>query len=82
MYIHIGAGENLRDKNIIGIFDMDGKWDSETTREFLKRCERDGKTSSAGADLPRSFILHDNGITFSHISSTVLRYRSSGKGSL
>jgi len=45
MYMHIGAGRMVRDKSVIGCFDMDGKWDSDVTREFLKRAEKEGKTS-------------------------------------
>ena len=43
MYIHIGAGYNVRDKQIIGCFDMDGKWDSAVTKEFLKNAEKSGR---------------------------------------
>ena len=75
MYIHIGAGRTVRAKEIIGIFDMDGKWDSEITKEFLKRSEREGKTSSAGNDLPRTFVLTDNEVIFTHISTTAIEGR-------
>ncbi len=72
MYIHIGAGYNVRDKQIIGCFDMDGKWDSGVTREFLKNAEKSGKTDTAGYDLPRSFVLTDDKIIFTHISTSAI----------
>ena len=75
MYIHIGAGRTVRSKEIIGIFDMDGKWDSDITKEFLKRSEREGRTSSAGSDLPRTFVLTDNEVIFTHISTTAIEGR-------
>ena len=75
MYIHIGAGRNVRDREIIGIFDMDGKWDSAVTKEFLKNAEKEGRTSSAGADLPRTFVLTDKEIIFTHISTTAIEGR-------
>ena len=75
MYIHIGAGKNVRSQKLIGIFDMDGKWDSDITKEFLKRSERDGKTETAGDDLPRSFVLTDDGIIFTHISTSAISAR-------
>ena len=75
MYIHIGAGRNVRAKEIIGIFDMDGKWDSDITKEFLKKADREGRTSSAGSDLPRTFVLTDREIIFTHISTSAIEGR-------
>lgn len=75
MYIHIGAGKMIRDKKIIGCFDMDGKWDSAVTRDFLKQAERAGKTETAGADLPRTFVLTEDGVVFTHISTVAVAAR-------
>lgn len=79
MFIHIGAGSVVRDKSIIGFFDMDGKWDSEITKDFLKRYDKVGKTVSAGDDLPRSFVLTDDRLVFTHISTSALRSRVEGE---
>ena len=78
MYIHIGAGYNVRDREVIGCFDMDGKWDSTLTKEFLKNAERDGKTDMAGMDLPRTFVLTDKKIIFTHISTSAIVGRAEG----
>ncbi len=75
MYIHIGGGKNVRDGDIIGCFDMDGKWNSDLTRDFLKKAEKEGKTSTAGSDLPRTFVLTDDGVIFTHISTTAIAGR-------
>ena len=72
MYLHIGAGRLVRDKDIIGCFDMDGHADSAVNREFLKAAERRGITSSAGEDLPRTFILTDAKIILTHISTAAV----------
>ena len=72
MYLHIGAGRLVREREIIGCFDMDGHADSAVNREFLKAAERRGITSSAGEDLPRTFILTDNRIIFTHISTAAV----------
>ena len=72
MYIHIGAGYVVRENEIIGCFDMDGKWDSPTTKEFLKGCEKSKKTVSAGDDLPRTFVLTDKNVIFTHISTSAV----------
>ena len=76
MYIHIGAGRMVRSRDVLGVFDMDGKWDSEITKEFLKAAEKNGATESAGDDLPRSFVLTEDGVIFTHISSTAVAGRA------
>ena len=75
MYIHIGAGRMVRDRDDLGCFDMDGKWDSELTKEFLKAAEKNGETESAGDDLPRTFVLTDSGVIFTHISTSAIAGR-------
>ena len=57
MLIHIGAGYLVREDDIIGYFDMDGKVDSAVTKEFLKNADKNGRCDTAGTDLPRSFVL-------------------------
>lgn len=83
MYIHAGAGKLIRGEEIIGVFDMDGHVDSEVNRGFLKSAEKSGVTSSAGSDLPRSFIVvcadgREN-VVFSHISVSGVKERLSRK---
>ena len=72
MYLHIGAGRLVRDREILGCFDMDGRADSQVHRDFLKAAERRGVTSSAGDDLPRTFVLTDGGVIFTHISTAAV----------
>ena len=76
MYIHIGAGRMVRSRDVLGVFDMDGKWDSEITKEFLQNAEKNGATESAGEDLPRSFVLTEDGVIFTHISSVAVAGRA------
>ena len=56
MYLNIGNDMAVRDKNIIGIFDMDNTSTSKRTREFLEKAEREGQVVPSD-DLPKSFIL-------------------------
>ena len=72
MILHIGGGRVVRSGNILGVFDMDGHADSAVNREFLKAAERRGITSSAGEDLPRTFILTDGKIILTHISTAAV----------
>ena len=56
MYLNIGNDMSVRDKNIIGIFDMDNTSTSRRTREFLEKAENEGQVVPCD-DLPKSFIL-------------------------
>ena len=88
MYLHIGNGKNIRNKNIIGIFDTDNATVSDITRRFLKNYEKDGRVISAGNEIPKSFVLYfeeklngtvDPKICFSQLSSTSLSGRNEKK---
>ena len=57
MYLHIGNKKNVREKNIIGIFDMDNTTVSAVTRAFLSRAEKDGRMSTAVEEIPKSFVV-------------------------
>ena len=57
MYIPIGSDMSVRDRSVIGIFDLDNCSWSHRTREFLKKAEERGEVVPAADDLPKSFIL-------------------------
>ena len=46
----------VREKSIIGIFDMDNTSTSKRTRAFLARAEKEGRVIPCD-DLPKSYIL-------------------------
>lgn len=56
MYLNIGSDMAVRDRSVIGIFDMDNTSTSKRTREFLKKAETDGEVVPCD-DLPKSFVL-------------------------
>ena len=56
MYLNIGSDMAVREKSIIGIFDMDNTSTSKRTREFLAQAEKEGQVVPCD-DLPKSFIL-------------------------
>ena len=56
MYLNIGNDLSVRDRNIIGIFDMDNTSTSKRTREFLDNAEDQGQVVPCD-DLPKSFIV-------------------------
>ena len=57
MYIPIGSDMAVRDKSIIGIFDLDNTTWSKHTRKFLSEAEKNGEVVTVTEDLPKSFLL-------------------------
>lgn len=62
MYIHLGNKKNIREKDIIGIFDMDNATMSKTTQKFLNKAQSEGKLISTVFEIPKSIILTDNNV--------------------
>ena len=61
MYLHLGQSVVVPYRDIIGIFDMDNASWAYKTREFLEYAEQEGRVISVCDDLPRSFVVTDNG---------------------
>ncbi len=61
MYLHLGQSTLVRDREIIGIFDLDNASWAYKTREFLNRAEKEGRTVWLTEDLPRSFVVAERG---------------------
>lgn len=43
MFLHIGNSKNIREKEIIGIFDADTATVSGITRKYLSACEKEDR---------------------------------------
>ncbi len=56
MYLDIGKDMAVRDKSIIGIFDLENTSTSRRTMEFLNHAEAEGQVVPCD-DLPKSFVL-------------------------
>ncbi len=78
MYLNIGNDLSVRDKHIIGIFDMDNTSTSRRTREFLDKAESEGQVVPCD-DLPKSFIVSSeygfNRVYLTTLSSSTLEKR-------
>ena len=78
MYLHAGNNKNIREKRIIGIFDVESSTVSEVTKRYLSDAEKRGEVeSAAGDDLPKSFIVYfdkneEFKICFSQLSTASL----------
>ena len=80
MYLHVGNNKNIREKDIIGIFDMDMCTVSSITKKFLTDAQRNDLVVSAKDEIPKSFILYKEKekymICFSQISTLALLGRT------
>ena len=80
MYLHIGNGVSVKDKDIIGIFDLDTSTVSKITKKFLNEKSKEGNLEYTDSDLPRSFIFCNENkkykVKLSRISSVGLKARA------
>ena len=81
MFLHVGNNKNIRERDIIGIFDMDNATVSTVTRKFLSENQKKGLIISASDEIPKAFVIYrENGkvnICFSQLSSSALYGRLS-----
>ena len=86
MYLHIGNNKNIRARSIIGIFDADTATVSSVTRRYLARADKEGSVSSAGEEIPKSFVLYRSekgfAVCFSQLSTAALVGRSESKANI
>ena len=59
MILHIGNGKTVRQRGIIGIFDLDNVTVRSSGKKFISRASREGRVEVAAEDIPRSFLLID-----------------------
>lgn len=57
MYIPIGLDLSVRERDVVGVFDLDNTSWSKRTREFLSAAEQNGEVVEATDTLPKSFVL-------------------------
>ena len=57
MYINIGGDMAVRDRSIIGIFDLDGCSMSKKTMEYLRDAEKNGALINVTQDIPKTFLV-------------------------
>ena len=74
IYLNVGGGKSIKEKDIVGIFDMDTSTVSSVTRKLLSEAEKNKRTESPSLEIPKSFVLYksDDGtvkVCFSQFSS-------------
>jgi hypothetical protein len=77
MYLYLGGTAVIRQRDILGVFDLDAVTVSYLTRDFLRTAQERGQVRDAGGgyDLPKSFVLTDKGVWLSPLGSVTLQKR-------
>ena len=57
MYLHLGQDTVIREREIVGIFDLDNSTVSVHTRRFLTAAEKGGQVVNVTSELPKTFVL-------------------------
>lgn len=82
MYLHLGQNTVVRDREIIGIFDLDITSQSPRTRRYLNTAQRRGEVVAVTEDLPKSFVVTGKRgrqrVFISQLSTATLLRRSEG----
>ena len=84
MYLHLGKGSIVNDREIVGIFDLDITSQSHLTRKYLSAAEKAGQVETACDDLPKSFVVCEAGgkrrlILSQMATATLLKRSESGE---
>ena len=58
MYLHVGNNQNIRERNIIGIFDADTATVSAITKKYLSAADARRAVEFASEEIPKSFVLY------------------------
>ena len=79
IYLTLGGGHVVRRDSVVAVCDMDNTTCSRATRELLAAAQRAGEVINAAEDLPRSFVLCEEGgrrrVWLSSLSTAALSRR-------
>ena len=81
MYLHVGNHQNIRTRDIVGIFDADTATVSAVTKRYIKQADLQKNVLFASEEIPKSFVLYRDRkkncfrICFSQLSTASLAGR-------
>ncbi len=76
MYIDIFTDFLVDSQHVIGIFDLDNTTTNKFTNDFLNKLQKENKITYLVSDIPKSFILMDDGSVYVvELSSQILKKR-------
>ena len=57
MYLHLGSQMAVRERAVVGIFDLDNTSSSKITRAILEQAQAEGALIDVSDELPKAFVL-------------------------
>ncbi|MBQ8603418.1 MAG: DUF370 domain-containing protein [Oscillospiraceae bacterium] len=76
MYIDIFTDVLVDSEKIVGIFDLDNTTTNKFTNDFLNTLQKENKITYLVSDIPKSFILMEDGSVYIvELSSQILKKR-------
>ena len=57
MYLHLGQNTVIRQRDVVGVFDMDNTTIARATRDYLAAAENGGAVTTVSPELPKSFVI-------------------------
>ena len=79
IYLNLGGGHVVRRDSVVAVSDMDNTPCARAPRELLAAAQRAGEVINAAEDLPRSFVLCEEGgrrrVWLSSLSTAALSRR-------
>ena len=80
MYLYLGQDYIVHTGDIVGIFDLDTSSLSKKTKEYLARAEKEKRVINTSYELPKSFVIVQNGgrhsVYVSQLSAATLKGRA------
>lgn len=75
VYLYLGSDVSVHTDDVIGIFDIERTTVNKSVNEFLRVCQKSGQIYYVSLDLPKSFIITDNSVYVSNVSTLTLKKR-------
>ena len=76
MYIDIDTDFLIESDDVVGIFDLDNTTTNKFTNDFLNTLQKENKITYLVSDIPKSFILMNDGSVYvMELSSQILKKR-------
>jgi len=80
MFLHLGEDTLVLSRDVVAICDLDNTTVAKSTRDFLAKQEKRKRVISVSEELPKSFVITDDGmrrsVYLSQISSRTLALRA------
>ena len=83
-YLYLGQNVVVPKKSVVAVFDLDNSSTSRVTRDFLAKAEKAGQVRDVSGELPKSFVLTEEGgvrtLYLSQLNSSTLLKRWEDEG--